>query len=153
MSEIISTFDVLRKKYSLPSYEEMNKEYEIGSIEDDDLLIRNIRKKMTEKIEFIANILSTLIQPETEIANLHEVSFFDDKEKEEIIQLYKKLMFYYRSASRLVVDDSEEANAKFILEAHSELQRLKPKLIRHFDKLQECWTKDLKKEKYASYLG
>ena len=36
MSEIISTFDVLRKKYSLPSYEEMNKEYERQYWEDVD---------------------------------------------------------------------------------------------------------------------
>ncbi|MFC1754316.1 hypothetical protein ACFL96_13150, partial [Thermoproteota archaeon] len=96
MTEIESSYESLKKKYHLPSYEELNWEYEIGNIEEDDLVIRNIRKKITEKFEYIANVLSSIIQPETDLSNLHEASFFDEKEKEDIIKVYKRVMYYYR---------------------------------------------------------
>ena len=151
--EIESLYEVLKEKYKLPSYAKLNWEYEIGNIEEDDLLIRNIRKKITEKIEYMINILSSIIQPETDAANLHEASFFDDKEKEDILSMYKLLMYYYRYSSKLNVHDSEKENADFILEADDELKKMKPNLLKYFDKIKESWTKEMKTKDAAGYFG
>lgn len=153
MTEEESSYEKFREKYDLPSYEELNWEYEIGDIEEDELVIRNIRKKVTEKIEHTANILSGIIQPDTEISSLHEISFFTEEEKQDVIKLYKKLMYYYRWASVLNVDDTEELNAKYIKDANEKLKEMKPKLLKIFEKLKESWTKDLTKTVDAAYFG
>lgn len=153
MTDTDSTYEALKEKYHLPSYDELNWEYEIGNIEEDDLVIRNVRKKVAEKFEYIANVLSSIIQPETDMTTLHEVSFFEDKEKEEIVKIYKRIMYYYRYASRLTVDDSEEANAAYINEAHAELKKLKPQLVKIFDKIKDAWTKEMNQKVEAGYFG
>jgi hypothetical protein len=62
-------------------------------------------------------------------------------------------MYYYRYASRLVVEDSEKDNAQFILEAHEELNKMKPALKKYFDKIKDSWTKELKKSVDTGYFG
>ncbi|MFQ5475160.1 MAG: hypothetical protein ACE5DM_04955 [Candidatus Nanoarchaeia archaeon] len=140
-------------KKDIKNYDELNKEYEIGLLEDDEFLSRNIRKKIAEKIEYIVNNILPIIQPENDIANLHEVSFFEDKERQELVELYKKLMYYYRYSCRLNLEDSDKENENFIQEAHSGLKNLKPSLKNYFDKLKDTWKKDSKKLDDAGYFG
>ena len=39
-------YDVLKKKYNLPDFEALDKEFEISTIEKPDFLLRNIKKKI-----------------------------------------------------------------------------------------------------------
>ena len=149
-----SGYEALKKAYHLPSYDEMNREYEIGVIEDDDQLARNISKKITEKLEFYINTILTILQPETDFGNLHEVGAFEEKDKDELLEIYRKLMYAYREANVLVVEDSDKANATFIKKTHEELNSMKPDLKKFFKKLQESWkTFDVSKIDKAGYFG
>jgi hypothetical protein len=136
-------------KYSL-DHDLLDKEYEISSIEEFHL--RNIRKKVDENIQHISNILSSILQPETDMANLHEASFFDENEKNEIIEIFKKLKYIERASTNLDLEDSDEKNAEFIRNAQEQLDELKPKLIIILKKLQDCWKQDIKSEE-AGYFG
>jgi len=153
MDELKEAYEELKQKHGLPAFDELNWEYELAGIEVDDLLIRNVRKKVTEKFEFIANVLSGILQPESDLASLHEVSFFSDPEKEELVKVYKQLMYYYRRASKLVVEDTPETNAEFIKEAHVALIKLKPQLLACFDNITETWKKELKELKESGEKG
>lgn len=143
----------LRAKYGLPEYGMLNYEYELEGIEQDDLILKNIRKKIAEKMEFMVGVLQWILQPDTELSALHEAEFFTEDEKEEIIKIYKKLMYYCRYSTRLTVDDSDKENAEFILEADKEIRLVKPNLIVYFDKLKESWTKEISKKDNVGYFG
>ena len=44
---IKDTYEKLKKKYSLPAYDEVNNELEISTLESEDFLLRQIRKKIS----------------------------------------------------------------------------------------------------------
>ena len=57
-------YEKLAKQHGLPSYADMVKHFEIDSIGKDDNVLREIMKKMYEKIDYYTNTLESLIQPE-----------------------------------------------------------------------------------------
>ena len=92
-SEIEQEYNNLSKKYSLPAFKEIDKEFEISSLEDTSFLLRNTLRKISEKLEFYTNMLNDLLQPDTSsLSSMHEISFFTEEEKNDIYQIFKQLM-------------------------------------------------------------
>ena len=146
-------YDKMQKKHSLPDFKKLDREFEISTIEEDHFFMRNIRKKMTEKVEYFADLLMRVLQPESDISQLHEVSFFTDIEKEEVLEIYKRLMFHFKWAVELVVEDSDNENAEFINKTYSMMHDVKPKLRWFCGKVKDSWTKELRSKDKAGYFG
>ena len=142
----------IKKKYELPEFENINKDFQISSIEEKDFLLKEISKKMTEKIELFSNILEEILNPER-ISSSHESSMFTDLEKKEILRVYRKLHLFQRENSCLEITYEEEENAKFIEKIFNEWQEIKPMLKKTLTKLKESWNHDKKSKLELSYFG
>ncbi|MDO8643088.1 MAG: hypothetical protein Q7R76_05940, partial [Candidatus Woesearchaeota archaeon] len=92
--DIKASYAALAKKYRLPSYEAVNQDFEIEAIEETDFLLKNIRNRIGEKMEFCIKLLTSILQPEQNITDLHECKMFSDEQKKKIYSLYKNLMVY-----------------------------------------------------------
>ena len=88
-------YQKLSKKYDLPSFDYLNKDFEIFTIEHEEFLLREIRRKINDKVELYVKFLDELLNPETSITNMHESKLFNEKERNEIFSLYKRLIFFY----------------------------------------------------------
>ena len=86
--KIKKKFEILKKKYTLPSFEELDKEFEISRIEEDELILQDIKKKIIDKIYYYSEILEDLMEPDSRIRTLHELSVFNDLEKEDNFIIY-----------------------------------------------------------------
>lgn len=147
-------YNQLREKHQLPSYAELDTEFEISSLDDDFSILRNIRKKMSEKVEFIANTLKEVIHPEASYISMHESSHFSDDEKRRVAEIYRKLMFTLRHALELYIDDSEELNAKFIRELYADWMKQKKEILFFMRKLKDSWNKETAEiESGKGYFG
>ncbi|MEM4263922.1 MAG: hypothetical protein QW666_03460, partial [Candidatus Woesearchaeota archaeon] len=105
-------YELLKKKYNLPDFELLDNEFEISTIEKPDFLLRSIKKKICEKMDFAAELLAKLIQPETTcIADLYEYRCFNDAEKKEIFALYSKILYLQRRLfeADFLLDDHADA--------------------------------------------
>src|SRR3989344_2810816 len=100
-TDIKAAYAKLAKKYKLPDYEALNQEFEIETLEDTDFLLRNVRTKISEKMEFCIKLLTSILQPEQNITDLQECKMFSDEQKKKIYLLYKNLMVQMRSAGVL----------------------------------------------------
>ena len=49
--EIKKKYEELAKKYNIPSFDEINNEFEIALIDEESIILREIRRKITEKKE------------------------------------------------------------------------------------------------------
>ena len=109
-------YQELGKKHKLPSFEEIDKEFEISTIDKDEFLLREIRRKIDEKIELYAKFLEEILQPETTLSNMYESKEFNEHERNEVFKLYKKLMFFYRLSMETSVgeDDSKTSDYRWI---------------------------------------
>ena len=87
------------------NFDEINKELEISCIEKDEFLLREIRRKIIEKIEEILKFLGGILDPETNITDMYEAKIFDSEERNELFKLYQKLMFFDRYSIETSVDE------------------------------------------------
>ena len=128
-----------RKRFNLPDFNKIDFEFEISSLEETRFIIREVRRKMIDKIEHFINLLEEVLQPETTVANLHECNFFDQEEKEKIFRLYSKLMRLNRKSLCLDLSPNDKEEADFIITLFNEWIILKKDVALVLNKMKEAW--------------
>ena len=143
----------IQKKYKLPSFEELDSEFEIGSIESEDYMLREIRKRFGEKIRDVCGFVGEVLHPESNLADLYESRVFEEHEKAELFELYKKLMVADRTVAELTIQNEEKLDAEFIRDFSREWEKMKPQLVKFIRRLRESWEKDTDQGEAAGYMG
>ncbi len=148
-------YEKLKKKYSkLPDYDKLDFEFEISSIEKPQFLLRKIKEKIEEKLEILINILSDILQPDTgSFATLYECNHFNEKEKQQILELYKKLMSLYRASleSHFILEDSTDV--ELIKQITDEWPGSRKQAVPILNKLKQCWHTSHQAKEILNYLG
>lgn len=151
--EIKKRYQSLAKRYKLPSFDSINDEFEISTIEEKAFLLREIRRKMTERIELYTKILNGLLQPEAVLSDMYECRIFTDEEKEGIFDVYKRLMFLNRLSIDTAIDEDDKRTSKFINDVWKEWPKLKKKFSGFVKKMKDGWLKETKIKEELRYLG
>ncbi|MBU0535366.1 MAG: hypothetical protein KKE20_00210, partial [Nanoarchaeota archaeon] len=66
----------LKKKYALPELNKLRKDLGFWKLEEEENILKEIRKKIDEKIELFVKILSRMLQPDTVITDMQESAMF-----------------------------------------------------------------------------
>lgn len=146
-------YEALKKKYNLPSFEILDNEFEISLIEDDFFSLREIRRRVLEKIEFYIKILEDLLQTDIRVSTLYEIKSFDDSEMEYVFKIYQKLMKIMRESALLNLNNDEKKNADFIINVFKEWNEIKKELSKILEKLKCSWEKEEDKKEILGYFG
>lgn len=147
-------YEPLQKKYKLPSFNEINKEFEIEKVQetDSDFLLREVRKSVGEKIgaflRFLENIINPTLAP---IFVLNSLKNLSAEEKEVIKECYEILVKLELEAIHLDVDYDEKKEAIFIQKSYMQWQTLKPSLNEIISMMEKTQKKVV--ERKNSYLG
>jgi len=144
----------LMKKHGLPQWKALDNIFEISHLDKSPHLLRDIRRRITEKIEHYVKILEGIMNPETTISGLHECKYFNEEEKKNLFDLYRKLMVHMRQADMLTVllDDREEAS--FIASIYKEWPSLQKELRSTLEKLRGCWVEEqVSDQEKMGYFG
>ncbi|NQU97888.1 hypothetical protein HQ533_00315 [Candidatus Woesearchaeota archaeon] len=146
-------YNNLKKKHGLPNLKELDRDFQVSSIEAKNFLLKEIAKKISEKIELFANLLEEILNPETRLSALHESSMFSDEDKKHVLKIYRKLLYNYRMHSNLEISYDEKETTEYINNFFKEWQNLKPELKSIVTKMQSCWNRDKKTKLELSYFG
>ncbi len=147
-------YDKLKKRYNLPSFDDINNEFEISIIDNDEFLLRGIRRKIAEKIEAYTKFLEEqILQPSTDVSNMYEFKVFDDEERKEIFKIYKRLMFFSRFSIEAGLYEDDKKTAEFIKSVFDEWNELKKKLLKFVVKVKESWLKEKDIKEDLGYMG
>ena len=88
MKNLKERYSKLSKEFSLPSYEELNNEFELLYIKELFEINRPlvfIRRRILDKIGWVGAMLQGIIQPnQGSLLSMEESSFFKKEEKEEL---------------------------------------------------------------------
>ncbi len=151
---IKNKYEKLKKKFNLPDYNEVDNELEISSLETEEFLLREIRKKISERIETITTEFGTILQPSAEsLVSMHECKFFGDKDKKKMIDIYKKLMMLSRQALEADVERDDKADASLINDFFKAWKSLKKDILVFMKKMKTCWEKETEIEEKLEYFG
>jgi hypothetical protein len=153
--EIKERYEDLTKKYKLPPFNSLNNEFEISTIENKEFLLREIRRKIDEKIELYVKLLEGILQPDTSsLSDMYECSVFNDKEKDVIFKLFKKLLFFHRFSIETSVGEDDKRSVEFINDFWKDWSGIKDEFSDFVKKMKEEWIKENKIiDEERRYLG
>ncbi|MBS3135133.1 hypothetical protein J4406_02075 [Candidatus Woesearchaeota archaeon] len=140
-------------KYKLPKFEDINNEFELDFIKEKQFLLRQIRRRMNEKVIFFCRIIEGLLYPtQQHIINATEIQNFSDDKKKEIQKIYKELMYYERESLLLDVTPDDKKDVEFINNIFNLWSKTKKQMQEIAKIMQESWRKEYISEK-DNYFG
>ena len=154
MNEIEKEYTKLSKKYKLPKFKDIDNEFEISSLESPSFLIRNILRKIEEKLIFYIDVIGNLVHPDaSSLSNMYEVRYFSDDEKNDIYNLFKKLMKVDRNIIEVVLKNSDKEQAEYLNKFFNDWLEIKKELLKYIEKMKESWEKQSTIEEDTPYFG
>jgi hypothetical protein len=152
LKEFKSKYGKLEKKYKLPTFMELNENFEIEKIErESDILLRAVRKVLMEKIMnslgFIEMLLNPMSAPRMYLPYVKTMSIAD---KEKIDRTYGALADLVVLSLKQELDYDEKGEAELILSIYGVWKKIKPDFGEVMDGISKP-VEVLKKEK--SYFG
>lgn len=153
-NKIEEEYNKLCKKFKLPKFEEIDREFEISTLENERFLINNILRKIVEKLEVYTEAIGNLVHPDaSSLTSMYEIRYFSDDEKNDMYKLFKKLMKINREIVELLLDADEKKEADFLNGFFNEWLNMKNDLKVYISKMKESWEKESTIEEDLGYFG
>lgn len=125
LEKLKETYTKLQIKHSLPNFEQMNEDFGIDRIAEikTEILIREVRKFMTEKFSNYLRFIEAILNPvNSPIFVFSVIKNLNNREKEILTEVYKKLAKFEIELLEIDLQFSEENEAEFIKRAFREWQ-------------------------------
>ena len=145
-------------KHSLPKFEDLDQEFELSNsnikdIKENKFLVRNIRRRINDKVIFYCRVIENLIYPnQSNFISMFELKSFTEKEKQDMSKLYRKLMLYERESLNLDINPDEKWDISYINNLWKNWREFKKDLIKISQKMKDSWNLEEKEEK-DNYFG
>lgn len=151
--ELKKKYNELAGKYKLPSFTELNEDFEIERIrKGEETLLRTVRKTMTEKIvnsmNFMELMLNPMNAPRMYLVYIKSITVDDKKEIEKIYSVLSDIVL---GSLKLEIDYSEKDEIEMIKRIAKDWNSVKPAFIKIVEKMQKPGAAAVSKEK--SYFG
>ncbi|MEK6842269.1 MAG: hypothetical protein AABX84_00480 [Nanoarchaeota archaeon] len=155
LAKLKKDYKKLQEKYKIPSFEELNEDFGIekASGEETDILIREIRKQISEKVFNYLRFVETLINPVNAPMSIFTITkVLGIEEKNKLTEIYKKLVKSEVQMVSIDVDFSEKKEAEFIKETHKIWQEIKKDFLEVMQAVEKNWE-NKSEGKNRKYFG
>ena len=145
-------------KHTLPKFDDIDQEFELSNsnikdIKENKFLVRNIRRRINDKVIFYCRVIENLIYPnQSNFISMFELKSFTEKEKQDMSKLYRQLMLYERESLNLDINPDEKRDINYINNLWKNWQEFKKDLIKISQKMKDSWNLEEKEEK-DNYFG
>lgn len=153
LSEIKDKYKELQMKYSLPNFDDLDHEFEIRDITNENIILRDIKDRILDHFDEYNQILEGIVQPDNNIVQIYESKVFDDNKKNDVFMIFKRFMYLDRFALETAIEDGDEKVAEFINVSYKEWFEIKPKLLKIIVSLKEGWISDDEEKTSLEYCG
>ncbi len=149
---IEQSYKHLIEEHKLPDFDALDKEFEISLIDNEEFIIREIRRKMTEKICFFADIIGGVVNTESSASAMLEFGNITEEDIKKGFNVYRKLMYWERYSAEVSAYSDDGKDAEFISKFYEEWIVLKKDIASTVAKIKETWKMDSEKEGEAYFL-
>jgi hypothetical protein len=152
--DIQALYAEVQKTYKLPDFSALNADFDIDTIDPmSKHLVKELTKKMFERVELFKKILETTLQPDVSILNMQESEFLAENDHEIVADILRRLMKLDRTLLIAELENSDELYAEFIIEAAKEWPKVKKELAPVIKHMQLGWSTRHKIKQFQHYLG
>ncbi|HEA46394.1 MAG TPA: hypothetical protein ENH99_01280 [Candidatus Pacearchaeota archaeon] len=142
LDKLKNEYDVLRQKFNLPEFKEMNEDFHIDKLAEmeTEIMIREIRRFLGDKLmnymRFVENLLNPVNVP---MFVFSIVKLLDAEQKKKLEEIYKELMKNEMKFIKLDLEFDEKEEAKFIKDSFDFWQKTKKDLLKIIEKINSKW--------------
>jgi hypothetical protein len=142
MSKDIKTvYNAAAKQHKLPTFDVLNKDFDIDNIDPGHKhLIKEVSKKIFERIELFKKILETAMQPDVSVLSMQEAEYLTETDHAIISDILRRLMLLDRALLFAELQNDDILYANFIQEAAIEWPQVKKELAPIIMHMQEGWS-------------
>jgi len=140
MDDAKKSYEILRKKYQLPAFEDLIREFPV-KLENPDLILHDIIEKICDDVSDCAQTLEPIIftGSSTDPSTLYESNMLKDK-KDEAFEIFKELMSICWKGEKVKINGKENEMAEFIKSVHKKLTNdLKKGLVEICELFEKKW--------------
>ncbi len=155
LSELKAEYEKLSRKHKLPSFKELNEIFEIERIEkESDLLLRQVRKVMMDKIVGYIRFSEMLLNPsQAPLSYMSMAIDMSNEIKESVRKIYKTFIELELKALEKEVDYSEDEESAIIIDIYQTWNKLKGEMKKVMSALEASWNADKPLRKEKDYFG
>ncbi len=154
LSELKSSYEILRKKHGLPEFDELNKIFDVERIDkESDLMLRSVRRAMMDKIIEQVRFFEMVLNPGNAPPTLMQLTRrLGVSEMSVIGKIYSSFVEIELDAMKADISYSEELEKKLIMKIFGSWKELASEIDGIVEFMRKNFReKELKKEK--SYFG
>jgi len=155
LKELKKNYSKIEKQYNLPTFEELNQNFQIEKISDvsTDYLIREVRKFMADKFSNYLRFIETLLNPSNvPMFVFYFVKSINVDEKKKLSEAYKNLAKIEVNLIGVDIQFSEEKEAEFIKESYEIWQGIKNNILGVLNTIKINWDNQVKQND-KGYFG
>ena len=113
-----------------------------------------MKKKISEKIECVIELLEKTIQPDpASVIDMYEYRCLSSEDKEQLFSTFKRMMLLHRQIleTNLLLDD--KTDAELVKRICEEWPGIRTQLAPFIKKFGESWQKPVHKKEVQEYFG
>ena len=155
LTELKKDYLEVQRKYNLPSFQEFNQEFQIEKIAEyeTDILIREIRKFVAEKISNYMKFIEMIINPVNAPMSIFSlIKSLGQSDKKKLSEIYEKLVKNEIEIVELDLNFSEEKEVQYIKDSNKLWQEIKKDLSEIIETMKNNWDNQSTKSG-VGYLG
>ena len=133
-------YEKLQKKQKLPSFEEMNEDFYIEKIAENetDMLIREVRRMVGDRLANYMRLIENLLNPVNVPMFVFTIlRMIGPEEKKKLSEIYKKLVQNEIKFVERDLEFDEDKEAEFIRDSYKLWQEIKKELAEIFEKVEK----------------
>lgn len=138
----------------VPEAETVIAEFDLLTIDEEaQNLLKEMAKRVKERVDGYARLLEELIQPDAGLASMNECGFFEEREHERIVKGYRRLMRIIRRQTLAELRATPEAYREFLTEAIPAWRQEKEWLLTVAERLADGWKNGQPLQTEKGYFG
>ncbi len=154
LDELRIAYNLLQKKHSLPGFEELNANFDIGKIErDSGNLLREVRRAMVEKVAHYLRLMELMLNPaQASPIFLILMKEINSSDRQILDKLFSAFIEVEISSYKLDIGYSEVDEVEFIKKIYIIWKDSKSELIKLLNIFERNWknnsSKNIKSKGY-----
>ncbi|MBM3247209.1 hypothetical protein FJZ17_01550 [Candidatus Pacearchaeota archaeon] len=154
--KILLEYEKIAKENKLPDFNflEENFEVELKEMEEDELIVRRIRKQIVEKISYHIRTLEAFLNPSNApLFVMNMLKGFGNEEQEIVKNIYDKLGDFEIDSFGLEIEYNEKKEIEFIKNVCDDWKSIVFDLHRIHASMKKSFNKEAPKKAHKSYFG
>ncbi|MCD6464337.1 hypothetical protein J7L02_02320 [Candidatus Woesearchaeota archaeon] len=154
-AKVLNAYNALRKRYKLPSFQDLKTNFGIDKVEDFDVetLLKQLCEKVNEHLLEVEKLLVRVLQPDTDLIAMFDADVLTEQDKDKVLKTLSKLVVLEKNCLKAKLLNNESLMSDCLSQSFQFWLSEKDFVTSIIDKQVKAWKSKLEEKLDVDYLG